>query len=94
MQINKSNRIVVKMGEVGDMNYIRIFWFILFCLALGGMIGSIQGGVSLLLSDGFYSRWWIGTIGFFVCLAIVRRSAGKIKRDTKLVKKTNNSQRG
>ena len=70
------------------------FWFALFCLAAGGIIGSIKGGMSELLHGGFYSRWWIGAIGFFVCLALVRKSAGKLKGDTPPVKRTDKHQRG
>lgn len=80
MQVNKSNNIMVKIGEANDMNFIRISWFVLFCLAIGGMIGSIIGGIFELLQGGFYSRWWVGAIGFFVCLALVRKSAGRLKR--------------
>ena len=94
MQINKSNKIVAKMSEADDMNFIRIFWFVLCCLGVGGMMGSIKGGMSEFLQGGFYSRWWIGAIGFFVCLALVRKSAGKLKGDTPPVKRTDKHQRG
>lgn len=70
------------------------FWFVLCYLPIGGMIGSIKGGISVLLHDGLYSWWWIGAIGFFVCLALVRKSAGRLKRDITPVKRTYKHQRG
>ena len=83
-----------KKKTLAHAKSMYFFWFVLFCLAGGGMIGSIKGGIAELLQNGFYSRWWIGAIGFFVCLALVRKSAGKLKRDTMPVKRTDKPQRG
>lgn len=69
-----------KKKTLASAKSMYFFWFVLFCLAGGGIIGSIKGGMSELLQGGFYSRWWIGAIVFFVCLVFVRKSAGRLKK--------------
>ena len=56
------------------------FWFVLCALSLGGMIGSVYGGLEILLRDGVCSHWWMGVIGFLVFLTLVKKFAEKMKK--------------
>ena len=55
------------MGKVPNRHCsIMLFlWFVLLMLAIGGMSGSVYGGIYVLIRDGVNSRWWIGVVGFF-----------------------------
>ena len=57
-----------------------LLWFVLCALSLGGMIGSVYGGLEILLRDGVCSRWWMGVIGFLVFLTLVKKFAEKMKK--------------
>ena len=57
-----------------------LLWFVLCAPSLGGMIGSVYGGLEVLLRDGVCSRWWMGVIGFFVFLTLVKKFAEKTKK--------------
>lgn len=59
---------------------MRFLWFVLCSLSLGGMLGSVYGGIDVLLRDGINSRWWMGLIGFFVFWTLVKKFAEKMKK--------------
>ena len=59
---------------------MRFLWFVLCSLSLGGMLGSVYGGIDVLLRDGINSRWWMGLIGFFVFWTLVKKFADKMKK--------------
>jgi hypothetical protein len=44
------------------------------------MLGSVYGGIDVLLRDGINSRWWMGLIGFFVFWTLVKKFAEKMKK--------------
>jgi hypothetical protein len=49
-------------------------------LAIGGMSGSVYGGIYVLIRDGVNSRWWIGVVGFFAFRMLVKKFAAKMKK--------------
>ena len=55
------------MGKVHNRHCsIMLFlWFVLLMLAIGGMSGSVYGGIYVLIRDGVNSRWWIGVVDFW-----------------------------
>lgn len=70
------------MGKVHNRHCsIMLFlWFVLLMLAIGGMSGSVYGGIYVLIRDGVNSRWWIGVVGFFAFLMLVKKFAAKMKK--------------
>ena len=70
------------MGNAHDRpcSVMLLLWFVLCALSLGGMIGSVYGGLEILLRDGVCSRWWMGVIGFLVFLTLVKKFAEKMKK--------------
>ena len=53
-------------------------------LCIGLIVGGIKGGVSVLLQDGFFSRWWLGVVfavmGIFLARLMVELLNNSIKK--------------
>ena len=67
---------------------------LILVLCIGLIGGGIKGGASVLLQDGFFSRWWLGVVFAVTGIYLARLTAELLNNSVKKRRKSRRSRVG